>query len=338
MSITGNIRKALFVTLWSVIGAGVLVLLVAAINSRNSKSCKNYNIKISGAQRLFIDKQEVLNVLTDHGRSGVTGRSVASFNLEQIKDSVMKNKWVRTAQVFFDNNEILRVNIIQREPVARIFTTAGASFYIDSSGSVLPIGARLPIKLPVFTGYPTDKIGFRAGDSILLPAVRHLGTYIMNDSFWMAQISQVDITPSGTFEMVPLIGNHIIEFGNADDYQKKFKKLFAFYNNVLNKTGFDRYSRINIAYTGQIVATRKYSGVTKSDSLLAIKNIQQLIKTARQMQADTAKDQNFQPLPPAPFYKESAREQQAGDSAGKPNRISDALKPVATHDKLHQQH
>jgi cell division protein FtsQ len=56
----------------------------------------------------------------------------------------------------------------------------------------------------------------------------------------MAQISQIDITPSKEFEMIPTVGNHIIEFGDGTDYDAKFKKLFIFYKQVLAKTGMDK--------------------------------------------------------------------------------------------------
>jgi len=50
-----------------------------------------------------------------------------------------KNVWIKDAQLFFDNNGILRVSVTEREPIARVFTREGNSFYIDSSGVQLPL-------------------------------------------------------------------------------------------------------------------------------------------------------------------------------------------------------
>ena len=56
-----------------------------------------------------------------------------------MEESVSANPWISKTQVFFDNNEILRVNITEREPIARIFTISGNTFYIDSvTGAQLP--------------------------------------------------------------------------------------------------------------------------------------------------------------------------------------------------------
>ena len=135
MSIKSNIRKISFFTFWSVIGTGVIVLLIAAINHRNSRACKGYDIQISGESGpLFMDKKEVMDILTHKGKEKLEGKTIASFNLLQLEEAVAKNPWAKKINVFFDNNEILHVNITERVPLARIFTIGGSSFYITAAG------------------------------------------------------------------------------------------------------------------------------------------------------------------------------------------------------------
>jgi len=79
MAIKVNIRRIFSVTLWCTIGAGVLVLLVAAIGYRNNKTCKGYRIDISGpSDALFIDKKQILDLLTSAGAGKVLNKSTAS--------------------------------------------------------------------------------------------------------------------------------------------------------------------------------------------------------------------------------------------------------------------
>jgi cell division protein FtsQ len=275
----------------------VLVLLGAAINYRNSRICKGYKIEITGpAGLLFIDRKAVEDLLNGSGAGKGQGRAIQSFDLRRMESALERNVWVKDAQLFFDNNEILRVNVVEREPVARIFTEDGNSFYIDSGGVQLPLSATLAAKLPVFTGYPATKIRLHGTDSALTDQVRRLGGYIRNDSFWMAQIAQVDITSTGTFELVPTIGNHLIGFGDGNDCAEKFHRLFVFYKEVLSRTGFDKYSRIDVAYRDQVIGTKKGSEGTRTDSLQGMRNIQQLIRSAQQLQPDTMREQNIRPL------------------------------------------
>ena len=88
---------------------------------------------------LFIDQKLVLNILTANGTEKIVGKEIASFDLRKMEERLKKNAWVRDAQLFFDNNQTLRVNISEREPIARVFTTGGSSFYIDSSCAQLPL-------------------------------------------------------------------------------------------------------------------------------------------------------------------------------------------------------
>ncbi len=272
-----------------------MALLIAAINMKNSRTCKSYKIEINKNNRqLFIDPKQVLAILTKDDEK-ITGKTIASFDLHKMEDQLKKNAWIKDAQLFFDNNRVLRINITEREPVARVFTTSGNTFYIDSSGMQLPLPERLSLKLPVFTNFPAEKMKMHGTDSALSDQVRKLAWYILKDPFWMADIEQVNITPSKTFQLVPMIGNHVIEFGDGNDYEKKFHRLFVFYKDVLSKTGFDKYAKINVEYAGQVIGTRRGSNISRSDSLQAIKNILQLIKSANQLQADTVR-QNIKPL------------------------------------------
>ncbi|HWK02840.1 MAG TPA: hypothetical protein VNS58_04385 [Puia sp.] len=292
-----SIRKIFVVMFWCIAGAGVLVLLVAAIKYRNNKTCKGYKIEISGPSgALFIGKKEINDLLASAGAGQWKDRPTQSFDLRRMESVLEKNVWIRDAQLFFDNNGVLEVKVIEREPAARIFTESGNSFYIDSSGVQLPLSDKLPVKLPVFTDYPAPGIRLHGKDSLLTVQIRQLSAFIRNDSFWMAQIAQIAITSDRGFELVPMIGNHLIEFGDGEDYQQKFHRLFIFYKEVLSRTGFDKYSRIDVAYAGQVVGTKKGSEGTRFDSLQGMKNIQQMIRSAQQLQVDTVRQQNIRPL------------------------------------------
>jgi len=296
MSIKANIKKILFILVWCIAGAGALALLVAAINMKNSKTCKRYSIEINEKGRpLFIDQKLVLNILTTNNSEKIVGKEIASFDLRKMEEKLKKNAWVRDAQLFFDNTQTLRINITERQPIARVFTTGGSSFYIDSGCVQLPLPGSVHLRLPVFTNFPREKIKLSGPDSALSDQIRKLSGFIIKAPFWMSDIEQLNITQERKFEIVPLIGNHVIEFGDGNDYEKKFHRLFVFYREVLSKTGFDRYSKIDVQYSGQVIGTKRGGNISRSDSLQAVKNILQLIKSTRQLQADTVK-QNTKPL------------------------------------------
>ena len=293
MAVKLNIRKIVTALTWSVVGTGVLVLLVAAVRYRNSNVCKGYQIDIQGH---FIDKKGIVDILTAAGAAKGMNKPIATFDLRRLEAALEKNVWIKRAQMFFDNNGELMVNVTEREPAARIFTVDGNSFYVDSTGVQLPLQDKVQARLPVFTGYPGPKVRFQGRDSALTIGMLHLSSFIRQDSFWTAQVAQIDITTARTFELEPEIGNHRITFGDGNDIEKKFHRLFLFYKEVLSRTGFDKYSRIDVSYAGQVVGIKKGSEQSRYDSIQGMNNIRQLILSAQQLQQDTLRQQNVRPL------------------------------------------
>jgi cell division protein FtsQ len=286
MSFKGNIRKILVISLWGLAGGTVLVLLIAAIKARSHKACQGFAIEINGATKgdWFIDKKEIVEKLTLKGKENIKGKRLEDFDLRKMEERLEKDPWIKDVELFFDNNDLLRVKIRERTPVARVFTLMGSSFYIDEEAMRIPLSDKTAGKLPVFTGFPSDKPRLKAADSVLLKDMCAIGMFILNDPFWMAQIEQVDITAQRNFEMIPALGNHVIEFGNGVDHAKKFSKLMRFYKDVLSKAGMNKYARINVQYDKQVIGIKKALAVSKADSLRAVKNLKQLILDAQSMQ------------------------------------------------------
>lgn len=286
MNAKSTIKKVLFIAIWVCIGGGMLTLLLAAISKKNKGACRDYSITIKGAENnFFIDRNDVEQILKKETKSNIKGLSVASFNLHQLEQVLEKNTWISKAELYFDNNDMLHITVIEKEPVARVFTTGTTSFYIDSAGRKMPLSDKLSARVPVFTGFPDKKV-LSGRDSALLNDVRVTANYIINDPFWMAQVSQVDITPEKTMEMIPVVGSHTVKLGDAKNIDKKFHRLLVFYKQVLSKTGFDKYKIIDVQFEGQVVAS-KYD-VQKGDTALLRRNLEKLLQQSKDAQSDTS--------------------------------------------------
>ena len=282
------IKNMLLFTLWLLIGAGTVVLLVAAIQKKDTEKCTGVDITIKGvSNNFFVDKADILETITAICGGKPAGKPTGLFNLEAIEKVLQNNIWVKTAQLFFDNNERLQVNVLEREPVARVFTTKGSTFYIDSSIAMLPLSDKFSARLPVFTNFPSDKRVLLKADSSLLRGMLAISMAIQKDSFDMAMIDQVDITPQRTFEMVPKFGNTIIVFGDEKNAEEKLNKLRLFYREVIVKTGWNKYSEINVQYSNQVVAKRKGAEEVKADSIRTLHLMKIIAEDAERMSTDS---------------------------------------------------
>jgi cell division protein FtsQ len=282
------IRRALFISLTLAACSGLVVLLVAAIGKKNHDNCKDYVIKIKGGENnKFIDEKDVTQILMKATNGKVKGEAIVSFNLRKLEQILMSNVWIRNAELYFDNHEVLHISVMEREPIARIFTEKGKSFYIDSTMKQIPLSDKMSAKLPVFTNFP-DKEKLSEKDSSILKDIKKTASFILNDPFWMAQVEQIDISDCGfecwSFEMIPTIGNHSVKLGTADDIEKKFHRLMIFYQQVMNKTGFNKYDVVDVQFDGQVVASKEKR--TKVDSLQMEKNVQKLLQDAKQMETN----------------------------------------------------
>ncbi len=276
-------------------GGATVFLLVAAIKSKPAKHCKSIEINIHGvSNNFFVDKKDILNTITAIEKTNPVGKTIGSFNLKKLETELKKNVWIKSAELFFDNNEILQVTVQEREPIARVFTSTGTTFYIDDELAMLPLSEKFSARLPVFTNFPSDKKILAKADSNLLGDIKAISLAVQKDSFSMAMIDQIDITPQRLFEMIPKIGNQLIVFGDATDVDTKLQKLKLFYKEVMVKAGWNKYSVINVQYKNQVVAKRKGAEDVAADSLRTLQIMKFIAERAKQ-QAEDSLQQIIQP-------------------------------------------
>jgi cell division protein FtsQ len=275
----------MFVAMWLVIGGGMLMLLIAAMDKQKKEICKGYEIKINSqkGQDFFLDKDGVGKLLKASVKGDIKGKAKASFNLLQMEQSIEKSVWIKDAQLYFDNHAVLHVTVKEREPVARVFTAGGKSYYMDADNHLMPLSERTIAKVPVFTGFPDKK---NIKDTALLNGVIALARFISTNPFWNSQVAQIDIAADcgagcWEFEMIPVVGRHVVKLGDGNNIDQKFKRLFAFYEQVLNRTGFDHYKTIDVRFGGQVVGGKGDS--PKTDSMKLAKSVQQMLKEANEV-------------------------------------------------------
>lgn len=252
-------KKLLLTIMWMAVGAGTLVVLVAAAQNQNGKLCRDVVVTIQGVDGTeYISKKQILQTISGGRPELMKGQLVRTFDLQQMEEKLETNLWIRNAELFFDNNDVLHAEITEREPVARVFRVSGESFYVDDLGEQLPITNDQIARVPVFTSFPAETTDARVKDSALQQQVKELGHFILKNDFWMAQVDQVNIS-NYEFELVPKLGNHVILFGNGNQVEQKFNRLLLFYKKIMNKTGWNYYSALDVRYDKQLVAVRRDS-------------------------------------------------------------------------------
>lgn len=272
-----NWKKIVGHILWSIAGGLLVLLFIISWKAKEEKKCANIDVELVGENTvaLFMDEKEILQIIHEKGIQA--GMPIGAVNLNELEKSLQNIKWIKHAEMYLDNQQSLKIKIEQRIPIARIFSAAGVSFYIDKEGRRLPLKQLTVLRLPVFTGFPSDQEKMSSPDSVLLNDVLHFTKAIQNDSFFMAQIAQVNIESNGEFEMVPSLGDHIVLMGTAENVEDKLNRLYSFYKQVWVNSGVNAYQVLDCRFDHQIVALKKgMQPIQFSASLLANDSLEQL--------------------------------------------------------------
>ncbi|MDR2916930.1 MAG: cell division protein FtsQ [Tannerella sp.] len=170
------------------------------------------------------------------------------INTHDIEDALLKNEIIETAEVIQSVSGKVKIVISQKMPILRVFSSGG-SYYVDKSGRTMPSALGQAIYVPVASG--------NIEKSFAVSDLYKFALFLQNDDFWNNQIAQIYVRSANDVEIVPRVGDHRIIMGSLDDYEKKLKHLRLFYEQVIPKMGWEKYSVINLKYRNQIVCTKK---------------------------------------------------------------------------------
>lgn len=268
--------------------------------------------KVKGVQ-LVVKSPAGVRFLTEDAVRGMlfTGRHIDPFalTLAQVNERSMEailraNPWVKEAQVYTDAERVMHITLTQRIPAVRIFEEDGNSYYLDAALQAMPLSAQYTHYTPVITGVP--KLGSDSASKTVKGQIVGLVQHIQQDTFWNAQVSQIDMRRDGGFELIPVLGKQRIILGDTSRLQQKLDNLFAFYKQVQNKVGWDKYSTLDLRFEGQVVAAPSLPWKAPVDRALTNINwVQAIMDNApKQVQlggdAGDASDNSSAP-PPSPL-------------------------------------
>lgn len=248
-----SVRKIIQALLTLVLAGVCITAVSSATRLHKARKLDEVDISIKNKQYGFVTQDEVKSTLLRDGEIREKETKVSLLNVKQMEQVLTANPWVKDAQVYIDNSSKLHALVTQRVPVVRIFEGDGNSYYLDRDNEPLPLSSKYSQYTMVVTNVPELK-GDSASEA-LKAQILTLTSFIRQDSFWNAQVSQVIVRDDMRFEIVPVLGEQTIIVGDTTDLQKKFNNLFTFYTKVLNKIGWDRYEVLDLSYKGQLVAS-----------------------------------------------------------------------------------
>lgn len=235
------------------------IFLIIANSSHDGELCKGLVSNIRGAgENHFHDAESIRKLVEKVQQSRIEETQMGDLKVAEIEAALELDPWIRSAEVFSEMGGALKVDLELRRPLARVWPNEGEGFYLDTDFSKMDLSEDFTANALLLRGDIPEPLEPR--DSLLSPGLVELQaflTFVHEDDFWRSQISEVFIEPNGQLTLYPEVGECVIDFGAPESVKGKFGKLFTFYKDVMNKTGWDRYKKIDLDYEGQIVASRR---------------------------------------------------------------------------------
>lgn len=236
----------------------VLMLVLISFGNRKQmdEQCLDIVIKLGNQQNnFFIDEHDVMALMTNNGEEAIIGKYYKDIKLKEIEERVKTQGFIKKAEIYKDLKGNLLVNAELRRPFARILEPGKANGYVALDGTILPTSDKYTSRTVILSGsYMSKMMKTNLTETEDGQKIYELLNFINNDKFWKAQIAQIDISKNLYVTLYPQVTKQVVEFGQPEELENKFKKLKAFYQKVLPQKGWNTYSRINLEYKDQVVA------------------------------------------------------------------------------------
>ena len=233
--------KKLFIFLFLILIATYLVIAVTVFNSKpDERTCEGMELVINDSINYgFITNKEVVRIL-DTKKLSPIGKKISEINTRLVEDELRKHPLIGNAECYRTSDGRIGIEITQRIPILRIMSADG--------GHIMPIPGSAA-HVPIVTG--------QVEQSFATKELYEFGMFLQRNPLWQAQIQQINVTPTTELELIPRVGDHVLFLGKPGDYKNKFERLKTFYRKGLNEIGWNKYSRISLEFSNQIICTKK---------------------------------------------------------------------------------
>ena len=236
MNTLSNNHTKIFVSL--IISCLLFILVFKFQTHYNQKL--NQKIKIS-ADTLYTDKNKILDdvkqvILTNNHQE-----------ISSLENELEKMSHIESAEIYFSVNGEVSVSYQEVEPVVRVFNSENQSYYLDSNCKRIPLSEKYTPDIILFTGN-TENIK----DDLIL----NLAKKINSNKFLSNQVSEVFVNETREAFFIPVLGSHKIKLGSFNNLEIKIKKMMTFYDKIIPKHGWEKYSEINLEYQNQIICLK----------------------------------------------------------------------------------
>ncbi len=224
----------------------IVVLLYAFTSGRNSnRKVESVNIEFVDYKYPFLTEENVSKLLIQKNKK-LTGVPKDILDLNELENALNENPMIKNAEVYMSVNGGLTAKIKQKNPIARVSTNA--SYYIDESGSYMPLSSNYSARVPLVTGQIEKN---------KLKTVFKVAKKVYDDDVLSKHVVEIHQNKDRTISLKLRQYNFEVNLGEVNNLDKKIGNLKAFYQKALKDRTLNSYSIVNLQFDNQVVCTKK---------------------------------------------------------------------------------
>ncbi|MDR3308912.1 MAG: cell division protein FtsQ/DivIB [Tannerella sp.] len=242
--------KNILLILVALLSVGYLLGVIFYFDRDNPPAgkCRQVEIVISDSlETNFLTTADVVAYLKKKGQYPLN-KNQNEINTHLIEKALTDNNIVKQAEVVRTVSGKIRIVISQKMPILRVFSSSEGSYFVDRSGGTMSTITGQAIYVPIASG----NINKAYASTQLLD----FALFIDGSDYWRRRIKQIVVRSERDVELVVSEGGQRVLLGSLDNYATKLDNLRLFYEQVIPRTGWQKYSVINLRYKKQIVCTK----------------------------------------------------------------------------------
>jgi cell division protein FtsQ len=200
----------------------------------------------------FVEDKEIEAIVKLAFPELKVGLPISEVPLPAVETRLSGHPFIKSVQASIEQKGILKLTINQHEPIARIARPLAADGYITTEGLIIPTSPSYTSRVLILEGAFAEQL-MDQGSVEAMPELMPLIEFVTKDEFWAAQVSELEINKRDDIRLHQQVGKQIIEFGDALDFESKFKRIDVLYKEILPRKGWNAYERISVKFKNQIV-------------------------------------------------------------------------------------
>ncbi len=256
-------KKFLKISVWVLTIAAIACLWYFTRQEHVAHSLKRVDMTLIRTDNQgFIDSVEVYtNILKICDT--IHNTDVTMIPVDSVRNYLKSIPWAVYTDANITLDEVLVVQIIECQPVMRVFNKKGQSVYLDVDGGVYPIKSGYPLHLLIGSGNLNFNVLPQKSASVYdkmyqnsdLPKIFKVMREIQSNSYSNCCVKQVYFDGKD-YELVLNNVELRVVLGSDRNVDVKLRNMEYFFERMQGSPDLKEYSKINFNFENQVVCTR----------------------------------------------------------------------------------